>query len=94
MTLNLQANKLVVDSAGAETRLPMNDWVEIGVFAPAGEGKEVGKQLYFQKHLIKSGKQTILLTVHDRPAKVGFDPRQLLIDWNLNDNYKEVKSKN
>jgi hypothetical protein len=49
----------------------MKDWVEIGVFAPAGEGKEVGKQLYLQKHLIKSGKQTILLTVHDKTAKVG-----------------------
>jgi hypothetical protein len=72
VTLNLQANKLVVDSAGTETILPMNDWVEIGVFAPAEEERKIGRQLYLQKHLIRSGRQTIRLTVHDRPAKVGF----------------------
>jgi hypothetical protein len=91
--LSLQASKLVVDSVGTETRLPMQEWVEIGVFAPAEEGKQVGKQLYLQKHLIKSGRQTIVLTLPDRPAKVGFDPRNLLIDWELIDNYKVVKSK-
>ncbi|WP_303310868.1 M1 family aminopeptidase [Hymenobacter sp. BT730] len=90
--LHLQATKLVVDSAGTETKLPMKEWVEIGVFAPAEAGKEVGKQLYLQKHLIKSGKQTIVLTLPDRPAKVGVDPRQLLIDWKVEDNYKVVKS--
>lgn len=94
VTLDLQASKLVVDSAGTETKLPMHDWVEIGVFALAEEGKEVGKQLYLQKHLIKSGKQTILLTVHNRPAKVGLDPHHLLIDWKAEDNYKVVKLKN
>ncbi|HEX8658171.1 MAG TPA: M1 family aminopeptidase [Hymenobacter sp.] len=92
VTLTLQARKLAVDSAGTETKLPMQDWVEIGVFAPAEAGKEAGKLLYRQKHLIKSGKQTILLTVQDRPAKVGFDPRHLLVDWNTIDNYKVVKS--
>lgn len=94
VTINLRANKLVVDSAGTETKLPMKDWVEIGVFAPAEEGKEVGKQLYLQKHLIKSGRQTIMLTLQDRPANVSFDPRNLLIDWNLQDNDKVVEVKN
>jgi len=90
VTLNLKANKLVVDSAGRETKLLMEDWVEIGVFAPA-EGKEIGKQLYLQKHLIRSGRHTIRLTVHDSPAKVGFDPRHLLIDWEINDNYNVLR---
>ncbi|MBC6608814.1 ABC transporter permease [Hymenobacter sp. BT188] len=90
--LRLQARKLVVDSAGAETKLPMQEWVEIGVFAPAEEGKRVGKPLYQQKHLIKSGQQTILLTLPDRPAIVGVDPRQLLIDWKGDDNYRGVQA--
>ena len=93
VTLTLQASKLVVDSAGTETKLPMQEWVEIGLFAPAEEGK-AGKQLYLQKHLIKSGQQTIQLIVPNRPAKVGVDPRNLLIDWKVEDNYKVVKSKN
>ena len=43
LTLTLQASKLAVDSAGTETKLPMQEWVEIGVFAPAGAGK-AGRQ--------------------------------------------------
>jgi ABC-2 type transport system permease protein len=93
VTLSLQARKLVVDSAGTETKLPMKDWVEIGVFAPAAEGKQVGQALYRQKHLIRSGQQTIGLTLPDRPAKVGIDPQHLLTDWKVSDNYQVVQSK-
>ncbi|KAA9327709.1 ABC transporter permease [Hymenobacter busanensis] len=91
--LTLQARKLVVDSAGTETKLPMQEWVEIGVFAPAEAGKETGKPLYRQKHRLRSGKQTVVLTVPARPAKVGVDPRQLLIDWNPINNYKVLQLK-
>jgi len=94
VTLNLLANKFVVDSAGNEKKQPMTDWVEIGVFASAEEGKENGRQIYLQRHLISSGRQTIRITVHERPDKVGFDPHFLLIDWEPNDNYKILKSKN
>jgi hypothetical protein len=93
VTLNLRANKVVVDSAGTETKLPVNDWVEIGVFGPAGEGKKEGRQLYLQKHLIHSGRQTILLTVYDKPGIVSFDPHHLLIELNIKDNNKEVEFK-
>jgi ABC-2 type transport system permease protein len=33
VTFDVEAHKVVADSAGHETELPMNDWVEIGVFA-------------------------------------------------------------
>lgn len=91
VTLSLNAHKLAVDSAGAETKLPVREWVEIGVFAPATAGQEVGKPLYLQKHQIKSGRQTVVLTVPAKPAKAAVDPRSLLIDWNLTDNYKAVQ---
>ncbi|MBJ6110337.1 ABC transporter permease [Hymenobacter sp. BT523] len=94
VTLTLQARKLAVDSAGTETKRPLKEWVEIGAFAPADKGKEDGKRIYRQKHLIKSGQQTIVFTVPYRPAKAGVDPRQLLIEWNVEDNSKAVTSKN
>lgn len=90
--LTLQARKLVVDSAGAETKRPLREWVEIGVFAPAKAGQEIGKPLYRQKHLVTSGQQTIVVTVPGPPARVAVDPRQLLIDWNPVDNYKTVQA--
>ncbi|GAB3823165.1 ABC transporter permease/M1 family aminopeptidase [Hymenobacter jeollabukensis] len=94
VTLTLQAHKVAVDSAGTETKLPLRDWVEIGVFAPAEAGHEVGQPLYLQKHLLKSGPQTIVLTLPDRPATVGVDPRNLLIDWNQTDNAKALNFNN
>ena len=41
VTLDVRARKVVVDSAGVETEVPMDEWVEIGVFAPAEAGRGV-----------------------------------------------------
>ncbi|SNC77712.1 Peptidase family M1 [Hymenobacter gelipurpurascens] len=90
VTLTLQARKVVVDSAGTEFKRPMKEWVEIGAFAPAPDGKAVGQPLYRQRHLLKSGRQTIVFTLPARPATVGVDPRNLLIDSNTINNSKAV----
>ena len=76
----MRARKVVDDSAGVETEVPMDDWVQVGVFAPAEESEEEGKPLYVQMHRIRSGKQTITVTVPVEPAGVGIDPYHLLID--------------
>ncbi|MBG8555027.1 ABC transporter permease/M1 family aminopeptidase [Hymenobacter guriensis] len=91
VTLTVQASKLVVDSAGTETKQPMKEWVEIGVFAAAPESEEKGKLLYLQKHLITSGQQSLTVTVPGKPAQAAIDPNYLLIDWNTLDNDKAVK---
>ena len=93
--LDVRARKVVVDSTGVETPVPLDDWVAIGVFAPAEEGEEVGEplyMLYIQKHRIRSGKQTITVTVPHKPARAGIDPAHLLIDLELGDNIEEVQS--
>jgi ABC-type transport system involved in multi-copper enzyme maturation permease subunit len=91
VTLEVQARKFIVDSVGVETKVPMNDWIEIGVFGEAKEGEEFGKPLYLQKHFVNSGKQRITVTVPHKPAHVGIDPNHLLIDWELSDNIDDVK---
>ena len=79
--------QVVIDEAGVETELPMDDWVEIGVFA----GDE---PIYLQKHRIRSGKQTITVTVPCSPTRAGIDPRFLLIDWATSNNVEKVTVKN
>lgn len=91
VTLNVQARKDVTDEIGNETHVPMNDWIEIGVFAAPEKGKDVDKVLYLQKHCIRTGQQTITLTVADKPTRAGIDPNNLLIDLRMNDNRREVK---
>jgi hypothetical protein len=78
VTIDVRARKVVVDSAGVETEVPMQDWVEIGVFAPVEAGDELGDPLYGQMHLIRSGEQTITVIVPRRPVLAGIDPYHLL----------------
>ncbi|HYR12249.1 MAG TPA: hypothetical protein VEQ60_30965 [Longimicrobium sp.] len=82
---------MTVDTAGVETEVPMNDWVEIGVFAPAEKGETSGRPLYLRKHRIRSGGQTITVMVPRRPARAGIDPHHLLIDQERPDNVEEVE---
>jgi ABC-2 type transport system permease protein len=91
VTLDVEARKVTVDEKGVETEVPMNDWVEIGVFAPLAEGEEAGKPLYLQMHRISSGKQTLTVTVSTKPDRTGIDPRYLLIDLRTNNNVKQTK---
>jgi ABC-type transport system involved in multi-copper enzyme maturation permease subunit len=95
VTLRLRARKVVVDSAGVETEVPMNEWVQLGVFAPAEQGKdESSAPLYVQQHRISSGEQTITVTVPRKPARAGIDPNYLLIDLKTEDNVQTVTVKN
>ena len=94
VTLNVQARKVVVDEAGVETEVPVDDWVEVGVFAPAGEGEESGEPLYAQKHRVRTGTQTITVTVPRKPGRAGIDPYHLLVDWETDDNVRMVMVKN
>ncbi|GAA4447785.1 M1 family aminopeptidase [Nibrella saemangeumensis] len=90
VTFEVDAHKIVADSAGAETEVPVNQWVEIGVFAAAKPGEVLGKPLYVQKHFIRSGKQTVTVTLPHKPARGGIDPYNLL-DWEEGDNIEEIK---
>jgi hypothetical protein len=90
VTLEVEARKVVGDSAGVEREMPMTEWVEIGIFAAAGPGEVLGKPLYVQKHRISSGRQTITVTVPEEPARGGIDPYNLL-DWEEGDNIEPVK---
>ena len=84
VTLAVRARKVVVDEAGVETEVPMDDWLEVGVF---DEGAP-----YLQKHRIHSGVQTITVTVRQKPVRAGIDPRHLLSDLGEEDqNVKAVK---
>ncbi|MGH7504494.1 MAG: hypothetical protein ACRELX_02535, partial [Longimicrobiales bacterium] len=75
VSLDVVARKVVVDTAGAETDVPMNDLIEIGVFAPAGAGEAPGRPLYLAMHRLRTTQQTITITVPRRPARAGIDPR-------------------
>ena len=65
---------------------PRDDSVEIVVFA--GDGR-----IYLQQHRIRSGTQTIVVSVPSRPTRAGIDPRLLLGDWETADNVGPIRIK-
>ena len=91
VTLDVSARKVVVDTAGITTDVPMNDLIEIGVFARAKDGQR-GEPLYLRMHRIRAGEQRITVTVPREPAQAGIDPRHLLIDDEPDDNVQRVSA--
>ncbi|HVX39903.1 MAG TPA: M1 family aminopeptidase [Gemmatimonadaceae bacterium] len=94
--LYVTAKKLRADSLGAETEVPMNDLVDIGVFAkPPSKpdpriDSQVGVPLYLAKRRVHSGAQKISVVVDQLPYRAGIDPLHKLIDRITMDNTKGV----
>ncbi|RYY81100.1 MAG: hypothetical protein EOO15_24800, partial [Chitinophagaceae bacterium] len=82
VTMKVEAQKVVVDATGAEHNVPMNDWLEVGL---TEEAKGLSEPLYLQMHRIRTGEQTISVTVPRRPGSGGIDPNHLLIDLRRDD---------
>jgi hypothetical protein len=93
VTLFVDASKARADSIGNKTPIPMDDLVEVGVFAegtanPGG----LGETLYLKQHRVRSGKQTITVVVPRRPAQAGVDPYRKFVERVGDDNVAAVAS--
>jgi ABC-type transport system involved in multi-copper enzyme maturation permease subunit len=90
VTLDVEARKEVVDTAGVATPLAMDDLVEIGVFAASEDAGTLGRRLYLRKHRLRAGRQTITVTLPHEPDRAGVDPYGLL-DWEEGDDIERVE---
>ena len=86
ISFEFTASKSAIDQRGSKTVLPMEDYIEIGLYGKAPEGR-IGDQLYLRKHRISSGKHKLQIRVKEEPGLVAIDPNRLLIDQNIEDNY-------
>ncbi|MCB9703713.1 MAG: ABC transporter permease [Myxococcales bacterium] len=89
VNFEVNARKLRADELGNEEEIDMDDWIEVGVFAAAGPGEgDLGEALYLEKVQLKKGPTKIQAIVDGRPAQVGVDPYNKLIDRRIKDNLK------
>jgi ABC-type transport system involved in multi-copper enzyme maturation permease subunit len=88
VTIHVRAAKVRADSVGNERAVPMDDWVEVGVFG-AGEGE--GEPLYLRRHRLRTGVQRIVVRVPREPARAGVDPYDKLIDRDRENNVVRVQ---
>jgi ABC-2 type transport system permease protein len=90
VTLEVQARKVQADGNGAETPVPLADYIEIGVFSGK---KDEEKPLYLKKEKITQEHNTYEIVVDQEPTLAGIDPYNKLIDRNGDDNMIPVTKK-
>lgn len=90
VTLRVRARKMYADEKGNESEATeMNDYIDIGIFAEdekGPDGRNLTRPLYLQKHRLKNGEHSIVLTVTGKPVRAGIDPYNKLIDRVPEDN--------
>ncbi|MEQ9279994.1 MAG: M1 family aminopeptidase [Balneola sp.] len=69
--------------------LPLEDWIDVGVFGVDEDGKET--VLYLKKHKITEIENVVSITVDQKPVSAGIDPYNKLIDTDSNDNKRVLK---
>ncbi|WP_395790605.1 M1 family aminopeptidase [Aquimonas sp.] len=93
LTLQLHAAKFHADGVGKETPVPVDDWIEVGVFARApGASEQEETVLSLKRHHITTAAPEIRIEVDALPYEVGFDPYNKLIDRVSRDNRKRVSA--
>lgn len=91
VSLEVSSKKLRDDGEGVESEVPVDDYIDIGVFGREKiNGKWQDVPLYFEKHHITQNEQTITVWVDSEPREAGIDPYYKLIDRNTSDNTTRV----
>ncbi len=91
LTITLDAKLNFANGEGAETEQELSQMIDIGLFSEDPNKIENKEQvLYLQKHALVSGKNTIVLTVKEKPNFVGVDPFVKLIDRDSKDNIYQL----
>ena len=87
VTLVVEAHKVQADGNGVETKMPLADFIEIGVFSGV-KGEE--KPLYMRKEKITAEEGTYRIIVDSKPTRAGIDPYNKLIDRIADDNMIDI----
>jgi ABC-2 type transport system permease protein len=87
VTLEVEAHKAQADGNGVETAMPLDDYVEIGVFS-GKKGEE--KALAMRREKMTQAHATYKVVVDAEPSRAGIDPYNKLIDRIPDDNMIDV----
>jgi ABC-2 type transport system permease protein len=87
VTLDVQARKVKADGNGNESPLPLNDFIDIGVFSGK---KDQEKPLYLKKERFSQEHKTFEIIVDEMPTRAGIDPYNKLVDRIADDNLTDV----
>jgi ABC-2 type transport system permease protein len=89
--IEVGAAKYRADGSGRETKVPMDDWIDFGVFGSRDpKGPSEGRLLALEKRHVDDSASTFEVVVDQQPVKAGIDPFNKLIDRDPDDNLVSV----
>jgi len=88
VSLTIQTKKMQADSMGYESEVPINYWVDVGIYGEDEDGEE--QLIYLKKHKFTDKETQLIIKVDRQPVNAGIDPLNKLIDRNPEDNTKRV----
>jgi aminopeptidase N/ABC-type transport system involved in multi-copper enzyme maturation permease subunit len=93
ITFTVEGRKLYADGLGKELEVPLDESFDVGAFTvePGKTGYSSAAVLSLQRLPVRSGSQSLTLTVDKLPRLVGIDPFNERIDRNSEDNLTEVR---
>jgi ABC-2 type transport system permease protein len=92
--LTVGSAKFRADSLGKNSRVPVADYIDIGIFANNGtKGKTADKELLLQKIKMDRPEKTFEFIVSEKPVSAGIDPYYKLIDRTPDNNTWKFGSK-
>lgn len=93
VTIATISEKFRSDSLGKQTEVPLNDFIDIGIFAETKNKKVLGEALVYERRRITDKENTFTFRVKEKPQQAGIDPYNYLIDRLPEDNVKRVTEK-
>lgn len=90
--IKTEAEKVYSDSIGNEQKIPIRDWIDIGVFTEGANGKD--SLIYVKRNHFNKKESEFEITVSAKPTKAGIDPMFKLIDRATEDNLKKIEVEN
>jgi ABC-type transport system involved in multi-copper enzyme maturation permease subunit len=96
VSVSITADKVHADSLGKETKVPVNDWMDIALERKPAFGKNAKKELndaplFEQRVKLRTGTNTFSFTVAEKPMAVVIDPDHLFFDRLPEDDRKKVE---
>ena len=90
VTVKTLSEKFYADSLGKETKVPIADYVDIGIFAEPKNDAKLGKPLVHKRIKVSKTNNTFIFKTKELPYEAGIDPYNFLIDRVPDDNIKKT----
>ena len=91
VTLITTSEKVRSNALGKETKIPISDYIDIGIFAEPKNDQNLGKVLVYKRLKINKKDNTFKFKTKELPYEAGIDPYNYLIDRIPDDNLKKLE---